>query len=149
MAELVVVCGLMGSGKTTFAKEYACLKGYGYVDFDEEYHKKSKNNKKQFLNAFIKKLNERDAGFVVDNWFKWNRFWYKFDEDNTIEFIRRETGRKISFIYLFVPFDRVLKQYLGKHKRNNTMDDVLPEFEGTMGQRQENLLKKIEEALNG
>ena len=150
MAELIIVCGLMGSGKTTFAKEFMRLKGFEYVDFDQEFHKKFGGKGEEFLNMVVKILNKsKDQGFVIDNWFKWNRYWYKFDEDNTIEFIRKKTGREISFIYLFVPFKKSYRQYIEKHEREDTMSDVLQEFKKTMKKRQQNLLEKIERCLNG
>ena len=149
MAELIIVCGLMGSGKTTFAKEYATLKGFQYFDFDEEFHKKLGGKGEEFLNMLVRKLNKSKQVVVIDNWFKWNRFWYKFDEDNTIEFVRKKTGREISFIYLFVPFKRAYRQYIEKHEREDTMSDVLQEFKETMKKRQQNLLMKIERCLHG
>lgn len=148
---LVIVCGLMGAGKTTFARNYAWLTGkFDYIDFDREFHVVFKGNKEAFLDYLVKKLNKfENRDFIVDGWFKWNRNWYKFEEDKTIDFIRKQTKRCIIFIYLFVPFDTCYKQYLTKHILGNTQADILPEFKDTMEQRQENLLKKIKKCLNG
>ena len=40
MSKLIIVVGLMGYGKTTFAKEFAEKFNYEYIDFDFKYHTK-------------------------------------------------------------------------------------------------------------
>ena len=78
MPEIIIVCGLMGCGKTTFAKEYAKLHKYEYVDFDNEYHEKIQAkhypdavrpdvDTPKFIETIIKMLNENpDKNFIID-----------------------------------------------------------------------------------
>lgn len=51
MAEFYLVCGMPGSGKTTFAKEFCKRNGYHYFSPDE-YYKKINGDEKNRANKF-------------------------------------------------------------------------------------------------
>lgn len=147
MAKLLIVVGLMGCGKTKFAREYAGRMGYEYIDFDGTYHAGGRaGNVEEFLSGIIGLLNDnKDKNFIVDSWFKWHRYWYEDEHDDTVGRLRRAVGHEVEFLYLFVPFEVAYDRYLGKHAAGG----IIPEYRSTMRERQENLLKKVMEACDG
>ena len=152
MHEIIIVCGLMGCGKTTFAKEYAKKFNYEYIDFDLEYHKKIQKesiiNPLEDIESILKYIsdllnNNKDKNFICDNWFKWSRDWYtRFSVDTTIWHLQKLLKHhKINIIYLFTPFKLCYERYKSKNKENYLIE--LDNFKETMRKRQEYLLEKI------
>jgi len=152
MPELIIVCGLMGVGKTTFVKEYAKKFGYEYIDFDFEYHtriQEYKINPIEDIPKFLKRINillnhsdNKDKNFIIDNWFKWHKDWWKDKEDNTLQELKKLLlFHEIRIIYIFNLFEETFKRYVEKHKRTGTM--IQENYKETVEERQENLFKKI------
>ena len=147
MSEIVILVGLMGSGKTTLAKEF----NYEYINFDFHYHKMIQKEHiinppkdiPEFLNYISDIVNESpDENFVVDNWFKWNKDWWKVEEDNTLQQLKKLLKHhEIKIIYLFTPFKLCYERYIKKHKEAGTM--IQENYKETMEERQKNLLDKI------
>jgi len=161
MSELIIVCGLMGCGKSTFAKEYSKKHKYEYIDFDGEYHEnigakhypydvKPEEDIPKFIVSISKMLNNNpNNNFIIDNWFKWKKFWFKDIVDRTIQELRNKIKHEIKIIYMFVPIKIVLNRYLEKHKKAGTERDIINNYATTMKERQENMLKKIGVVVNG
>lgn len=153
MAKFIIVCGLMGCGKTEFAKNFGDRFGYQYIDFDWEFHDKIQTEKRVideritvpwFLERIAKILRDNpNMNFITDNWFGWSKDWFKKENDDTLERLKEITNREIEIIYLFVPFDEVKRRYMKGHGDKKDWDEYFPEME----ERQENLLKKIKEGL--
>ena len=141
----------MGCGKTTFAKEYAKKSDYVYIDFDLEYHKKIQKesiiNPLEDIPKLLRKvsnlLNKNPSkNFIVDNWFRWHKDWWKDNTDNTPQELKKILKfHEIRIINLFIPFTIAYKRYIKKHKEAGTM--IQKGYKKTMEERQKNLLDKI------
>jgi len=164
MSELIIVAGLMGCGKTTFAKEYAKKFDYEYINFDLEYHTKiQKSNIVNFpkdvivvnLPEDIIKLFENlrtllnknpSENFIMDGWFKWHQNWWQDEEDNTLKKLQEILKfHNIKIIHIFLPFKEVYKRYVEKHKKDTSgeLERVKEHYKNTMEERQKNLNTKI------
>ncbi len=156
MSEIIILCGLMGCGKTTFAKEFAKNHNYEYLDFDFEYHHKIQKeciidpieDIPKLLKYISNLLNKnKDEDFIFDNWFKWHKDWWKDKEDNILQQLKEKLKfHEIKIIYLFTPFKLCYERYFKKHKEVGT-DTIEKGFQlnykVTMEERQRNLLLKI------
>lgn len=161
MSELIILCGLMGCGKSTFAIDYAKKFSYGYIDFDEEYHEKigakhypfsirPEEDVPKLIENISGMLNKnKDKNFIIDNWFKWSKFWYKIPVDRTLRDLRNKINHEIRIIYIFVHFKTVFKRYVEKHKKAGTEKDIINDYCVTMSERQDNMIKKIGVDMNG
>ena len=151
MAKIIICCGIMGCGKTTFAKEYASKEDYEYFNFDEEYHKKIQKesiiNPLEDIPKFLKRVsdnlnNNGDKNFICDNWFKWHKDWWKDEEDNTLQELQQML--KFHYIGIFnmsVPFKKAYERYMKKNKEKYLIKQE--NYEPTMKERQKNLNWKI------
>jgi len=155
MSELIIVCGLMGVGKTTFAKQYAEKFNYEYIDFDKEYHTQTQKFRKSsekakiqdvlnFIDKVAKQLNNNpDKNFVIDNWFKWYLDWWK-RMDNSLEILQKFLlFHKIKVLHLTIPFKEAYKNYVKKHNEDKTLGGINPEYKDTMELRHKNLNERI------
>ncbi|MHA1852565.1 MAG: AAA family ATPase [Candidatus Heimdallarchaeaceae archaeon] len=153
MPELIIVCGLMGSGKTTFAKEYAKKFNYEYIDFDKEYHLKIQKEHSpynpyiveqqigQFIETITNLLNSNPSkNYILDGFFKWHKDWWEEEDYNTLSTLNKFLKyHSIRIIYIFVPFKETYARYLKMHGNN-------VEYKATMKERQRSLLKRIAES---
>lgn len=147
MVELIIVCGLMGAGKTTFAKEYAEKFNYEYIDFDKEYHVKIQEEQDiykayEFIDRLATRLNNCENGnFICDSWFCWIKDWWKNSDDITLsELQKRLKHHEIRVIHLTIPCKEAYKRYLEKHKEDNT---IQVDYEMTIHLREVNINNKI------
>ena len=155
MNELIIVVGLMGCGKTTFAKKYAEKFDYEYIDFDLEYHTKIQKEHRINLPKDIIKLFENlrtllnknpSKNFIIDGWFKWYPNWWQDEEDNTLKKLKENLKfHDIKIIYLCLPFKEIYRRYVEKHKKDigGELERVHKYYKNTMEERQTNLNKKI------
>lgn len=155
MVKVIFVCGLMGSGKTTFAKQQAEKFGYEYVNFDEEYHTNIQNKLEDWSdkNTFLFLLNiatllndNPSKDFIIDNWFKWDIDWWKDEKDTTLQILKMFLEyHEIQVIYLFSSFGEIYKRYIAKHEKDASgqLGGAQAGYRSSMGERQENLLRKI------
>ena len=150
MSEIIILVGLMGAGKTTFAKEFVKNNNYEYIDFDFQYHKMIQKehiiNPKKDIPELLTYLSillnhNQDKNFICDNWFKWSRDWWNDKEDNTLNKLRELIFHEINIIYLFTPLNICYKRYKEKNKEEYLIE--LDNFKETMELRQKNLLEKI------
>jgi len=152
MAELIICCGLMGCGKTTFAKEIEKL-NYEYINFDHEYHFKiqGEHSPEDFPYGDIKKLLERisnllnknpDKNFVCDNWFKFHKNWWKDKEDESVQQLKEKLKfHDIKIFNIIVPFKKAHEGYMEKNKPEDLIQ--LENYKDTMKERYKNLNRKI------
>lgn len=155
MARVVFVCGLMGCGKTTFARQQAKQPNYIHINFDEEYHTKiqeacndwSNRNTLFFVQKLASVLNTNPSkNYVVDNWFKWHVNWWRDTEDHTLQTL--ETLLKyheIQVIYMFSSFEETYKRYIAKHEKDTSgrLGGIQAGYKDSMEDRQANLLQKV------
>ena len=151
MSEILILCGLMGCGKTTFVKELNEKLDYGYIDFDLEYHKEIQKEHlinpiediPMFLGKIIKLLNDNpDKNFTCDNWFKWHKDWWKDKTDNTLNVLKEKLKyHEIRLIMLEINFKEAYKRYIEKHKKEGTL--IQENYIETVEERQKNLNEKI------
>ena len=141
MRQIVIVCGMMGVGKTHFAKTYSKLFNAKYVNFDHTYHQliqKSNNNKyKEYLN-FLKKNLDNKSNYIIDGWFSWEREWYKHEFDTSFEELKSLFPKsKVDIVLLEESKELTIRRYYSKQSQ-----DTQPDYEFTYDVRFENLLKK-------
>jgi len=153
MPELLIVCGLMGCGKTTLSRSMAKSMGYGYIDFDREYHYKIQNEKSinilikeqkdEMLAMLAKKLNKNpEKCYILDGFFKWHPDWWKDAEyDSSLDILQKMLNHhEITILYIFVPFSMTHNRYIWKHRK-----DFKPKYDykNTMMERQKALIRRI------
>lgn len=141
MSKFIIIIGIMGCGKTTFAKKYAKDNNYEYINFDELYHEQFKHNQKKLF-VYLKSL-DKNKIYVIDNWFKWELKWYENNKDNTIKELEFLTNRKVKLILLHSDYETIKKQYAIKQDRDTGMNEI--KYHETMKQRLFNILDKIKE----
>ena len=153
MSKLIIVCGIMGCGKTTFAKEFAEKFDYEYIDFDLEYHTKIqkelliKMNLPQDIAKLLENLsnllnNNPYKNFICDNWFKFHKDWWKDEEDDSLQQLKEKLKfHDIKLFYISVPFEKAYEGYIKKGKIPYLIQ--FENYKNTMKERQKNLLKKI------
>ena len=150
--ELIICCGLMGCGKTTFAKEVTKL-NYEYIDFDHEYHFKiqREHSPEDFPHGDIKEIIKRisnrlnanpNKNFIIDNWFKWHKNWWKDEEDNSLQQLKEQLKfHNIKIIHISIPFKKAYEGYMKKNKPEDLIR--LENYKDTMKERYKNLNRKI------
>lgn len=153
MPELIIVCGLMGCGKTTLSKSMARRMGYVYIDFDDEYHFKIQKEKsidiliqsqrENLLKKIADDLNRNPKkNYVLDGFFKWKTYWWEDKGyDNSLERLQKMLRHhEMTILHMFVPFSVTYKRYIVKHRK-----DFKPKYDyrGTMRERQEALIRRI------
>jgi len=151
MSKLIICCGVMGCGKTTFAKKYAIKFGYEYIDFDKEYHKKIQKEHiitpiedvPKILERLSNHLNKNaDKVFICDNWFKWHKDWWQDEEDNTLQELQQKLKfHNIEVFNISIPFAKAYERYIGKNKEKYLIRQE--NYKQTMKERQKNLNSKI------
>ena len=94
MADVLILCGQVWSGKTTYAKHLCKTEDYVYFDFDNVLHweiqqlmRKEKKSLtiQQDVTIFLEKLNDflgTNRKVVIDGWFSWAGEWEKAAYDN-------------------------------------------------------------------
>ena len=154
MSKIIILVGLMGCGKTTFAEEYAEKFNYNYIDFDLEYHKKiqkydeegysdhqlTKSDISEFLSNISELINNNPSkNYIIDGWFKWHINWWKYEEDDSLQALKKVLKfHDIEILHIFLPFKEVYRRYVEKHKK-----EVQEYYKDTMKERQKNLNRKI------
>ncbi len=151
MAKLIILVGLMGCGKTTFAKELSKNNNYEYIDFDEEYHKKIQRehiiNPSEDVPEFLKIIsanlnNNHSKNFICDNWFKWHKDWWKDEEDNILKELQQMLKfHDIEINHISIPFVKAYERYIKKDKEKYLIKQE--NYKLTMRERQKNLNGKI------
>lgn len=147
MSEILIICGMMGVGKTTLAKKMGEL-GYIYIDFDDLYHNKvqvdvSQNNFGSFLKELINII-ETDKHYVIDGWFSWHSCWWSDAKDMTLNILGEIfLHHQISLITLTKKRIQTINQYKKKHPTENL--SCYEEYIASYIPRQNNLLAKVNE----
>jgi len=159
MSKLIIVVGLMGCGKTTFAKEYAKKFNYEFIDFDLEWHTKIQDFKDGFSNRnvrltidtdkekFLSKIanllnNNSSKNYIIDGWFKWLFDWWMEEEDNSLQELKKLLKfHDIEIMHLSIPIKKSYKRYVEKHKKEER--PTIADYENTMKKRYKNLDRKI------
>lgn len=115
MQQVLICVGLIGSGKTTLAKN---LSGFAYVSFDEEWHEKLQSKGElpvNMVHAMANKINSSGENIVIDGWWTWYWNWWTIKSDLTLEYLRELTSASIRVIYLPLGDREASIRYL--HKR--------------------------------
>ncbi len=160
MSKLIIVCGIMGVGKTTFAKEYAKKIGYEFIDFDLEWHTKIQEfdesgfsnrdvrltidtDKEKFLFTIANLLNNNSSkNYTIDGWFKWLGDWWMEEEDNSLQELKKLLKfHDIEVFHISIPIKESYKRYIEKHREAGT--GTIEDYKETMEQRYKNLNRKI------
>ena len=147
MSELIIVVGVMGAGKTTFAKEYAEKHNYEYIDFDNQYHTNIQNEQDiykayDFIGWLAYLLNNREGvNFICDSWFGWIKDWWKNSDDITLsELQKRLKHHEIRVIHIIIPHREAYKRYIDKHGEDKAAQE---DFEWSIGFRETDINNKI------
>lgn len=155
MVKVIFICGLMGCGKTTFAKQLSEELGYEYVNFDEEYHTNIQNklgdwsnkNTLLFLQNIAALLNNSPSkNFIIDNWFKWHVNWWRDEKDTSLQIMKTFLKHhEIQVICMVSSYKETYRRYIAKHERDvkRLLGGAQPGYRSSMRERQENLMRKV------
>jgi len=153
MSEIIILVGLMGCGKTTLAKKMSEKLYYEFIDFDHEYHFKiqqehspedfPKGDIKNLLEILSSRLNKNPyKNFIIDNWFKFHKNWWKDEVDNTLKELQNKLKfHNIKVINMSIPLSKASEGYDKKDKPEDLI--LLENYKSTMKERYKNLNRKI------
>ena len=146
MSEIMICIGLMGVGKTTFAKKFAKDNGYEYICFDNLYHGECQNDILKF-NDRLRKMIKPDKNYIFDNWFKWHIDWYLDNNvDTSIEHFKTQFPSHTFKIFLMhSDIGTIKKQYHQKKDRDLSMSEE--KYYHNMRVRFNKLIINIKEAF--
>ena len=88
MSQVIILCGIMSAGKTTFAKFLSDSTDYEYRDLDTYVHcERCGMAASKIVEEFSTTL-DPNTNYVVDNWFKWGLGWEQnVDDDHTLDLL--------------------------------------------------------------
>ena len=87
MQSVIVIVGVIGSGKTTLAKELARAGGGQYLSFDAIWHGECQSNGYSPIDAACWIRSQCAEFTVIDGWWTWELEWWKIKNDITLSFL--------------------------------------------------------------
>jgi 2-polyprenyl-3-methyl-5-hydroxy-6-metoxy-1,4-benzoquinol methylase/adenylate kinase len=118
--KLIIVTGLSGTGKTSFAKYYAQKNNGLFIDFDLLFNYK-KPDYQIFLNRFLDLIKSSNKKlFIIDG--------YIVNQSPSISFLKNELNMDIKLCLCFASPEAILKRQ-EKKVHDNKIDKILSEEE--------------------
>lgn len=119
MKDLLVLVGLIGSGKTAEARRIRDGEGYYYIDFDIRWHEvaQPKMSAAEFVDQLAEEITEIGLPTVIDGWWTWVNRWWDREEDDTLDALEKACpDHKIRVGYLALSAKMAEHRY--REKRN-------------------------------
>jgi hypothetical protein len=138
MSEIIIVCGNMSSGKTTFCKRISESIGFEFISFDDRFMEEgyaATDRRKVIKKIALSLDHERD--YIIDGWFTWHENWFKDSNDDSLNLLDLLVPHTITIMLMGVKRDLLIDRH-----NQRPFNGINGYFE-TLRERQDQLYKNF------